>query len=95
MYSILCFCHREGFEALARAVDLQILVWRDVPRDSSSLGSMARATQPVIRQVFVVPSNTGLSKEEVALKMFILRKVGRIKLGLPNAFSAVGSMLKF
>jgi glutamate synthase domain-containing protein 1 len=51
-------------------------VWRDVPRDSSSLGSMARDTEPVIRQVFVQPKETqGLTKQEIALKMFILRKV--------------------
>ncbi len=32
---------RAGFEELARAVGLSILLWRAVPVDSSCLGSMA------------------------------------------------------
>ena len=69
---------REGFEALAGELGLTVLVWRDVPRDSSSLGSMARATQPAIRQVFIQPQQAaGLTKQQIALKMFILRKVRR------------------
>ncbi len=69
---------RAGFEELARAVGLSVLLWREVPVDSSCLGSMARATQPAIRQVFVVAAKeegSALTKEETSLKMFILRKV--------------------
>jgi glutamate synthase domain-containing protein 1 len=68
---------REGFEKLADELGLSVLVWRDVPRDSSCLGSMARDTQPVIRQVFLQPKDAagGLSKQEISLKIFILRKV--------------------
>ncbi len=78
-YFILFNIFRAGFEELARAVGLSVLLWRAVPVDSSCLGSMARATQPAIRQVFVVAAaqeeGLALTKEEISLKMFILRKV--------------------
>jgi glutamate synthase domain-containing protein 1 len=77
-YFTLLNIFRAGFEELARAVGLSVLLWREVPVDSSCLGSMARATQPAIRQVFVVAAQeegSALSKEEISLKMFILRKV--------------------
>ncbi|MEE2768506.1 MAG: glutamate synthase large subunit [Actinomycetota bacterium] len=40
-------------ESLASEEQLRVLGWRNVPTDDSSLGSAARAVQPVIRQVFL------------------------------------------
>jgi hypothetical protein len=41
VYFILLNIFRAGFEELARAVGLSFLLWREVPVDSSCLGSMA------------------------------------------------------
>ena len=77
LFPVLCntVFFRAAFEELAMAIGLSVLLWREVPVDSASLGSMARATQPAIRQVFVVAADSALPKEEISLKMFILRKV--------------------
>lgn len=35
-------------------VCVQVLCWRDVPTDRSQLGDVARGSEPLMRQVFVV-----------------------------------------
>jgi len=48
------------------------LGWRDVPVSSEKIGAVARATQPVIRQVFVARDTHGDSDFE--RKLYIIRK---------------------
>lgn len=43
----------QKFEVIAAEEGLQVLGWRDVPVDSSSLGETAVSSMPFIRQVFV------------------------------------------
>lgn len=47
---------RQGQEIMERAVlteGLELLGWRDVPVDNSTIGKMARSVEPVIKQIFV------------------------------------------
>ena len=43
---------------------LSVLQWRKVGTDTSCLGSMTVTTKPVMGQVFVVPTEAGLTEEE-------------------------------
>jgi glutamate synthase (NADPH/NADH) len=54
------------FEEIADSLDLRVLGWREVPRDSSLLGPAARFKEPLIYQPFVVLKSaygTGQSPE--------------------------------
>ena len=51
------------------------MVWRDPPRDNKCLGSVARNSEPLISQVFVVPAREDMEPRELEKKMFILRKI--------------------
>ncbi|MCR4300798.1 MAG: glutamate synthase large subunit [Sulfuricaulis sp.] len=44
---------QEMFAAIVREEGQQLLGWRDVPVDDSSLGPTARSAEPIIRQVFI------------------------------------------
>ena len=62
-------------EVLTRAIEeegLRLLGWRDVPCDNRTLGDIARAAEPVVRQCFV----SGEGHEDLALerRLFVARK---------------------
>jgi glutamate synthase (NADPH/NADH) large chain len=66
----------------------QLLGWREVPVDDSSLGQTARDTMPVIRQVFVGAGRGQLDRDAFERKLYIIRKsLGHAirALGLSNA----------
>ncbi|HKP65649.1 MAG TPA: glutamate synthase-related protein, partial [Casimicrobiaceae bacterium] len=66
----------------------QLLGWREVPVDDSSLGPTARSTMPVIRQVFVGAGRGQLDRDAFERKLYIIRKaLGHAirALGLSNA----------
>ena len=66
----------------------QLLGWRDVPVDDSTLGKTARDTMPVIRQVFVGAGRGSLDRDAFERKLYIIRKASghAIRaLGLTNA----------
>ena len=47
---------QQGQEIMARAVvteGLELLGWRDVPVDNTTIGKMARSVEPVVKQLFV------------------------------------------
>ena len=50
----------------------QPLGWRDVPRDSSAIGRVARASEPVIRQLLIA---RGRSQDDGAFRRKLLRSV--------------------
>jgi len=75
---------REQFSTLAQTVGLSVLLWREVGTNNSCLGSMARTTEPTMAQVFVVPSVEGLGEEEVAKRMFMLRKMATHQIPSPG-----------
>ncbi len=48
------------FEQIVREEGQELLGWRNVPTDNSSLGPTARASQPIIRQIFIGQRGSGL-----------------------------------
>lgn len=55
----------------ALALGLKLMAVRDVPTDSSILGEVARAAEPVIKQIFVSDEE---SDEPIDLRLYLLRK---------------------
>ena len=51
------------------------MVWRDPPRDNKCLGSVARNSEPLISQVFVVPAREDMETRDLEKNLFMLRKV--------------------
>lgn len=50
-----------------------VLGWRDVPRDSETIGWLARSNEPVIRQVFIGAA-PGLDADAFERKLYVIRK---------------------
>ena len=51
------------------------MVWRDPPRNNKCLGSVARNSEPLVSQVFVVPDKEDMENRDLEKKMFQLRKI--------------------
>ncbi|MFI5181515.1 MAG: glutamate synthase large subunit [Thermoanaerobaculia bacterium] len=68
------FCERR-FEEIARDEGLAVLGWRDVPTDDATLGPTARASQPVIRQVFVSQGEKAMSGDAFERKLYVVRRL--------------------
>ncbi|MGH3633352.1 MAG: glutamate synthase large subunit [Mycobacterium sp.] len=64
-------------EKIAAAEGLQVLGWRDVPTDDSSLGALSRDAMPTFRQVFIAGAS-GLTLERRA---YVVRKRAEHELG--------------
>ncbi|KAF8778796.1 Glutamate synthase [NADH] like protein [Argiope bruennichi] len=71
------------FQKLAEKFCLQILCWRNIEVDNSSLGSMSKATEPLMQQVFIKAKD--LSPEHFKQKLYLLRKYATHH--LQNVFS--------
>ncbi|WP_270182129.1 glutamate synthase large subunit [Alkalihalobacillus sp. CinArs1] len=50
----------------------ELMGWREVPIDESTIGEAARIAQPVIRQVFIKKGN--ISEEAFERKLYVIRK---------------------
>ena len=85
------------FEDLASEIQLKVLGWRDVPRDSSILGSAALGREPHILQPIVVFAKligqtvsaaefASLHEREFQCRLYILRKLASKKIGLEDWF---------
>lgn len=61
------------FEKLANELNLKVLCWRNVPRDSTILGPAAKAKEPVIVQPFIA-ANTEIDDQQFERQLFVLRK---------------------
>jgi len=79
----LAFLPRNSVAAAdaANAVDkivasegLELLGWRDVPVDDSSLGSMARDVMPTIRQIFLAAPDGAVSGIDLERRVYVVRK---------------------
>src|SRR5260370_1654817 len=53
---------------------LMLLGWRDVPTENSSLGETVKPTEPNHMQVFIGRNGTAKTEDEVARRLYILRK---------------------
>ncbi|WP_081845304.1 glutamate synthase large subunit [Mycolicibacterium aromaticivorans] len=67
----------EGVEKIVEAEGLDVIGWRDVPTDDSSLGALSRDAMPTFRQVFI----GGASGIELERKAYVIRKRAEHELG--------------
>ncbi|KAI8373021.1 uncharacterized protein BYT42DRAFT_578944 [Radiomyces spectabilis] len=67
---------KKVFEDLAAALDLKVLGWRSVPRDSSIIGPAAKSKEPAIEQPFVVLADQSKAHDEAYFErqLYVLRK---------------------
>ena len=63
-----------SIEKAAKDEGQTVLGWRDVPRDSSSIGTIARDGEPVIQQVFIQRAK-GLDRDAFERKLLVIRKL--------------------
>ncbi|XP_018022904.1 glutamate synthase [NADH] isoform X2 [Hyalella azteca] len=71
------------FENLATAHGLKVLHWRRVPVDSSVLGKVAKSTEPLQMQVFVIPPDD-LDDHAFHRQVWVLRKRASHRLPAPG-----------
>ncbi|MCF8608886.1 glutamate synthase large subunit [Gordonia sp. HY285] len=82
-----------GIEAIVREEGLDLLGWRDVPVDESSLGALARDAMPTFRQIFIALAGTqpnGADPDNAAVmdlerKAYVVRKRVQNELGEKGA----------
>jgi glutamate synthase (ferredoxin) len=66
---------RRKFEEIVTAEGLQVLGWRDVPTDHSSLGNTAKASEPFMQQVFIQRSPEITDDVAFERKLYVIRKI--------------------
>jgi glutamate synthase (NADPH) large chain len=64
---------REIFNRLADKLGLEILGWRKMPTDPSSLGSSALRVEPVMEQIFILRPDHITQEDQFERKLFVLR----------------------
>ncbi len=72
---------RAAIDKVATTEGLDILGWREVPTNDSSLGSIARSSMPSFHQIFVGGGETGASGMDLERRAFMLRKRARREVG--------------
>jgi len=70
------------FDETVRDEGQQLLGWRDVPTDNSTLGGSAKASQPVIRQIFIgrggeLPDEAAFERKLYVIRRLLEKKVSR------------------
>jgi glutamate synthase (NADPH/NADH) large chain len=56
------------------AEGMELLGWREVPTDNSTLGESVKPTEPVHQQVFIGKGRRKLTEDEFERRLYILRK---------------------
>ncbi|MGB5636369.1 MAG: glutamate synthase central domain-containing protein, partial [Waterburya sp.] len=64
---------RRVFEKIAAEEGQQVLGWRDVPTDNSTMGDTAKSSEPFMQQVFI-QRGTNLDEAAFERKLFVIRK---------------------
>jgi glutamate synthase (NADPH/NADH) large chain len=64
----------DALETVVYDEGLQVIGWRDVPVDSSVLGEIARAAEPVIKQIFVSGPDKW-DQDQLERKLYVIRKL--------------------
>ncbi|CAG9813889.1 unnamed protein product [Phaedon cochleariae] len=68
--------HQESetkFAELAEELDIAVLAWRSVPTNNSSIGAVAKNSEPFMRQVFIAVKSP-VPEDQLDRLFFILRK---------------------
>ena len=63
------------FDEVVREEGQTLLGWRDVPTDNATLGPTARASQPVIRQIFVGRGTNCPDAMSFERKLYVIRRL--------------------
>jgi len=63
------------FEEVVEREGQKVLFWRDVPTDNAALGSTSRASQPVIRQIFVGRGPNCADEAAFERKLYVIRRL--------------------
>jgi glutamate synthase (NADPH/NADH) large chain len=63
------------FEETVRVEGMELLGWRDVPTDNALLGGTAKASQPVIRQVFIGRGKDIADVAAFERKLYVIRRL--------------------
>src|SRR3989440_1343883 len=71
------------FDETIRDEGQQLLGWRDVPTDNSTLGGSAKASQPVIRQVFIGRGADIADDAAFERKLYVIRRLLEKKVSRP------------
>ncbi|WP_309130161.1 glutamate synthase large subunit [Brevibacterium sp.] len=78
------------FARIAAEEGLRILAWRGVPHEASILGDIARRTQPLLKQVFLVGADESptVDQDDLERRAFLARKrIGNHGLYFPSLSS--------
>jgi len=67
---------RRLFERCARELGQDVLGWRPVPVDHSSLGETAKSTEPRMEQVIIRRGASARTQDDFERKLLVLRKYG-------------------
>ncbi len=90
---------RREIERLVVDEGLEVLGWREVPTDASSLGSGAIATMPTFRQLFITTPDRDETGRDLDRRAFVLRKriehEIHLEAGPDEANEAMGGMSEF
>ncbi|MBD1910926.1 MULTISPECIES: glutamate synthase large subunit [unclassified Leptolyngbya] len=65
---------RQIFEQVVAEEGLRVLGWRDVPTDNSSLGNTAKASEPLMQQVFIERGASFADDLAFERKLYVIRK---------------------
>jgi glutamate synthase domain-containing protein 2/glutamate synthase domain-containing protein 1/glutamate synthase domain-containing protein 3 len=63
------------FEEIVASVDQQLLGWRTVPTSNKTLGHTARASEPIVRQVFIARDRKMSDDMAFERKLYVIRKL--------------------
>ncbi|AYF74696.1 glutamate synthase large subunit [Nocardia yunnanensis] len=77
-----------GVEKIVREEGLEVLGWREVPIDDSSLGALSRDAMPTFRQIFIASPKDGaeqLSGMDLERRAYVIRKRIEHELGKAGA----------
>ncbi|MVU79816.1 glutamate synthase large subunit [Nocardia sp. ET3-3] len=77
-----------GVEKIVREEGLEVLGWREVPIDESSLGALSRDAMPTFRQIFIASPKDGaeqLSGLDLERRAYVIRKRIEHELGKAGA----------
>jgi glutamate synthase (ferredoxin) len=75
---------KETFEKVAAAEGMPVIGWRELPVDNSTLGKSAKASEPLVRQVFVQRHAAALDDLSFERKLYVLRKVAHNAIRVPK-----------
>ncbi|MDX2100356.1 MAG: glutamate synthase large subunit, partial [Leptolyngbyaceae cyanobacterium bins.59] len=75
---------QQVFEKVVAEEGLQVLGWRDVPTDNSSLGNTAKSSEPFMRQVFIRRSADLVDDLAFERKLYVIRKRSHTTIRVPQ-----------